>query len=162
MAENNGRLDFIALRDHYEGIGANSKELIFADKILETLFYSGEKQPHMWWEEFEKSLTKAFTIYERYEGRNVYSDQHKLRILIQKVDADFLTSVKTSINLELTRDPVTMTYNQALTNFCNEVNLKYPPQVANTRRTRRINQTDTENSDRGYRTYGGRGGCGGC
>ena len=39
--ENNGRLDFIALRDHYEGIGANSKESIFADKILKTLFYSG-------------------------------------------------------------------------------------------------------------------------
>jgi hypothetical protein len=94
---------------------------------METLFYSGEKQPHMRWEEFEKQLTKAFTIYECYEGRNMYSDLHKLCILIQKVDADFLVQIKTSINLKLTRDPVTITYNQALTTFRNEVNLKFPP-----------------------------------
>jgi hypothetical protein len=137
---NNGRLDFFSLKEHYEGVGANSKELLLADKILETLFYSGEKKPHMWWEEFEKQLTKAFTIYEKYEGRDVYSDLHKLRILSRKVNADFLQAIKTSINLELTRMPVTITYDQALTNFRNEVNLKFPPQLGNdNRRTRRIN-----------------------
>ena len=161
--QNNGRLDFISLKEHYEGIGANSKELIMADKTMETLFYSGEKQPHMWWEEFEKQLTKAFVIYERHEGRNVYSDLHKLRILIRKVDADFLKHIKTSINLELTRDPVTITYEQALTTFRNEVNLKFPPQVANARRVRRINEMDSyydgyhHNGGYGRGYYGGRG-----
>ena len=151
--QNNGRLAFIALRDHYEGIGANSRELLIADKTMETLFYSGEKQPHMWWEEFEKQLTKAFTIYERYEGRHVYSDLHKLRILIRKVDADFLAHTKTSINIELTRDPVTITYDQALTTFRNEVNLKFPPQVANMRRTRRINEMGTYYDRYSYTGY---------
>ena len=149
---NNGRLDFIALRDHYEGVGANSRDLITADKILDTLFYTGEKQPHMWWEEFETQLTKAFTIYERYEGRAVYSDLHKLRMLIRKVNADFLAQTKTSINIELTREPVTMTFDRALTTFRNEVNLKFPPQVGNARRTRRINEMDS-NYD-GYNSYG--------
>ena len=119
-SEINGRLDFITLKEHYKGVDANSKELIFADKTLETLLYTGEKPPHMWWEEFEKLLTKSFTIYERYEGRHVYSNLHKIHILICKVDADFLKSIKTTINLELTRDPVTITYDQALTTFRNE------------------------------------------
>lgn len=146
----NGRLDFIALRDHYAGVGANAKELIFADKNLETLFYTGEKQPHMWWEEFEKLLTKSFTIYERYEGRHVYSDLHKLRILIRKVNADFLQSIKTTINLELTKSPITITYDQALTTFRNEVSLKFPPQLGSNQRTRRINQMDSGYDNQSY------------
>ena len=158
--QNNGRLDFIALREHYEGVGANSRDLLAADKILDTLHYTGERQPHMWWEEFEKQLTKAFTIYERHEGRTVYSDLHKLRTLIRKVDADFLMQVKSSINIELTRDPVTMTFDRALTTFRNEVNLKFPPQVGNTRRTRRINEMESMYDiygDYGSGYYGGRG-----
>ena len=31
-----------------------------ADKILHELNYTGEKKPHMWWNEFEKQLTSAF------------------------------------------------------------------------------------------------------
>ena len=155
--QKNGRLDFVALKEHYEGIGANLKDLISADRTMETLFYSGEKQPHMWWEEFEKQLTKSFTIYERHEGRNVYSDLHKLRILIRKIDADFLTQIKSSINLELTRDPVTITYDQALTTFRNEVNLKFPPQVGNARRTRRINEMDSSYDGYQYGDNYGRG-----
>ena len=57
---NDGRLDFVALKEHYEGVGIHSLDLVKADKVLDSLFYSGEKKPHMWWEEFEKQLTKAF------------------------------------------------------------------------------------------------------
>ena len=153
-SEIKGRLDFIALKEHYKGVGANSKELIFAGKTLETLFYTGEKPPHMWWEEFEKLLTKSFTIYERYEGRHVYSDLHKIRILIRKVDADFLKSIKITINLELTRNPVTITYDQALTTFRNEVNLKFPPQFGNNNRTGRINQMDSGYHQQYQGSYG--------
>jgi hypothetical protein len=158
--QNNGRLDFIALKEHYEGVGANLRDLIIANKTMETLFYSGEKQPHMWWEEFEKQLTKAFTIYECYEGRNVYSDLHKLCIIIRKVDTDFLMQIKTSINLELTREPVTITYNQALTTFRNEINLNFPHQVGSIRRTCCINEMDSYQDGHQYNYecgYGGRG-----
>ena len=46
----NGRLDFKALQEHFEGIGINSVDIVKADKALETIFYSGEKKPHIWWE----------------------------------------------------------------------------------------------------------------
>ena len=106
VGENNGCLDFIALREHYEGVGVNSIEMIKADKVLNSLYYAGEKKPHMWWEEFEKQLTKAFAVYHRNEGRQVHSDAMKLRILVQKVNADFLQTAKSSINIELTCDPM--------------------------------------------------------
>ena len=43
----------------------------------------------MWWEEFEKQLTKAFAIYDKKENRQVHSDEMKLRILCKKINADF-------------------------------------------------------------------------
>lgn len=86
---NNGHLDFLALRDHYEGIGILALDVTKAELTMKTLFYSGEKKPHMWWEEFEKELTQVFTIYEKHEGRAVYSNQMKLCTLMDKVDAIF-------------------------------------------------------------------------
>jgi hypothetical protein len=158
-AEHNGRKDFIALKEHYEGVGINAIDIVHADKVIETLFYSGEKKPHMWWDEFEKQLTMSFAVYDKKEQRQVYSDDMKLRILCRKINADFLQSIRTSISIELTRIPVTMTYNQALTTFRNEVNRKFPPQStahAGTR-TRRINQVNQRGGGRhGQRNHGGR------
>eukprot|EP00978_Attheya_sp_CCMP212_P044035 scaffold298303_cov39-Attheya_sp.AAC.1 len=36
---------------------------------------------HMWWEEFKKRLTKAFTTYLKKEGRVVHSEDMKLRTI---------------------------------------------------------------------------------
>jgi hypothetical protein len=115
----------------------------------------------MWWEEHEKQLTKAFTIYKKCEGREVYSDLHKLRILTCKVNAEFLQAMKTTINLELTKEPVTITYKQALTNFRNEVNLKFPPHLGQDNRwLRHIQQLQGRGRGRGNGQGGwfGRGG----
>ena len=46
-SEINGRLDFIALREHYEGVGINSIKIIKADKTIESLFFAEEKKPDM-------------------------------------------------------------------------------------------------------------------
>ena len=88
----------------------------------------------------------------------------KLRILNRKITADFLAATKASINLELARDPITMTYEQALAAFRNQVNQKFPPDIStsNNARTRRINQViiggSRENQGRGPgRGRGGRG-----
>ena len=109
----------------------------------------------MWWEEFEKQLTAAFASYDKKEKRQVYSDEMKLRILIKKINADFLGSAKAGVNIELTRPNITMTYEQALQMFRNVVNVKFPPDMGGTKRPRRqINET----SRRGGR--GGRGGRG--
>ena len=64
---NNGRADYIALKDHFEGVGVNALEITRAEEIIRTLFYTGEKKPHMWWSEFEKELSRAFAIYDRVE-----------------------------------------------------------------------------------------------
>ena len=46
-AQANGRVDFMALRDHYEGVGANAKAIVKAEDNITNMFYSGEKKPHM-------------------------------------------------------------------------------------------------------------------
>ena len=50
--QQNGRPDFIALRNHYKGIGVHSINVVQADKVIYDLFYVGEKNPHTWWDEF--------------------------------------------------------------------------------------------------------------
>ena len=157
----NGRLEFKALKDHYAGVGVHSKDILQADKIIKDLFYGGEKKPHMWWDEFEKQLCKAFVIYDRRENREVYSDSMKLRILCSKINADFLQHTKASISIALTETPITMTFAQALAAFRNAVNSKHTPEMSNNNRTRRINEMSRGGRyGRGRNNRGGRGGRG--
>ena len=44
----NGRTDWMALKEHYEGIGIHAFDIIEAEAILRDLFYSGEKFPHVY------------------------------------------------------------------------------------------------------------------
>ena len=160
--EFDGRLDFKALREHFEGVGINSVDIVKADKALETLFYSGEKKPHMWWEEFEMQLTTCFTIYDRKEARVVHSNEMKLRILCRKVNADFLVQIKAAISIKMTRLPVTLTYEQALSSFRNKENRKFPPEMSNNKTRRNINAVERGGRDggRGRGWFNGRGGRG--
>ena len=77
----------------------NKKDILIADDTINNLFYTGERKPHMWWEEFEKRFTKAFAIYDRTEKRQVYSNEMKMRMLCSKVQADFLNATRTGIQL---------------------------------------------------------------
>ena len=47
---NDGRLDYRALVEHYEGAGVHSVYVIKAEEILKSLFYAGEKKTAMWWD----------------------------------------------------------------------------------------------------------------
>ena len=49
--KNDGRLDFIALKNHYEVVSVHDIDIVKSDKIIQYLFYSGKKNPHMWWDE---------------------------------------------------------------------------------------------------------------
>ena len=49
---NDGSLDFIALKNHYEVVGVHAIYIVKADKIIQYLLYSGEKKPRIWWGEF--------------------------------------------------------------------------------------------------------------
>lgn len=153
-AENDGRLDYRALTEHYEGVGVLGVNVLKAEETLKSLFYAGEKKPAMWWDEFEKQLSHAFTIIHKDQKREVYSNEMKLRILLQKVNADFLQSVKAAMSIELTRVPLMISYEQALMTFRNEVNRKHPPTMSNSNsRSRRVNEVN----NRGSRPSGGRG-----
>jgi Reverse transcriptase (RNA-dependent DNA polymerase) len=161
---NDGREAFQRLTEHYEGVGIHAIDIREADEVLKTLFYGGEKPPHMWWSEFEKKLTRAFNAYVKREGRIVHSDSMKIRMLIDKIKADFLTPTKAQLEIELSRLPMTITYDQSLALFRNMVNQKHPPQVgAVNHRTRR--QVNEVTSGRGGSSRGrggsGRGGRGG-
>ena len=50
--KNDRIIDFTALKNHYEGVGLHVLDIVKAENILQDLFYSGEKQTHMWWDEF--------------------------------------------------------------------------------------------------------------
>ena len=62
--KNCGRLDFIALKKNYGGFGVHDINIFKAENILQDLSYSGEKNPHMWWDEFERLLTKKQSTRE--------------------------------------------------------------------------------------------------
>ena len=114
--DNNGRLDYLALKQFYEGVGANSKAILAAEKDLVELFYAGEKKPHMWWDEFESRLINAFAIIDKDANRVVYTDNMKLRTLNNKIRADFLTHMRTIIQMEMIKVPMTMNFAVAMTN----------------------------------------------
>ena len=52
-----------------------------------------------------------------------------MRILIGKVNADFMETTKASIEIELARKPMTFMYELAIRSFRNVVNQKFPPQM---------------------------------
>ena len=153
------------MRDHYEGVGIHGTDITRAERILNSLFYNGEKKPYMWWTEFEKQLTWTFGAYDLYEGRKVYSDVMRLRTLLGKVNVDFLASQKASIDVELSKVPVIYTYSQALQCFREAVNKKFPPNLMQhnssyRRGGRGIHNINTGRGGRGRGFSYGRGGRG--
>ena len=50
-----GRVDYFALKELYEGVGGNAKAVLTDKKYIQELFYGSEKPPHMWWENLKSS-----------------------------------------------------------------------------------------------------------
>ena len=153
--EKNGRTDWMALKNHYEGSGVYAARITEADHVFENLTYTGEKKPHMWWILFEQKLNAAFNAYVKFENKDYHSDSHKLRILMGKVKCDWMGDVKGSIKTRLQEKPCTYTYQQALQAFKTEVNNKFPP-GSTPNHARRISEASGAQG-RGYGNRGGRG-----
>ena len=47
----------------------NALDIVKADKTLDSILYTEDRNPHMWWRELERILNEAFTIYNRSEIR---------------------------------------------------------------------------------------------
>jgi hypothetical protein len=154
----NGRLDWKALKSYYEGMGMHKIDIAKAEVDIETLFYAGEKKPHMWWAEFERRLNFAFQTFVKHEGREVYSDEMKLRILLRKIKADWLMTTKKAIEVGTANEVKSYTYEHALSAFRNEVNAKFPPGTTQAK-SRRTMQELTGRGSGGGRGFqrGGRG-----
>ena len=160
---NDGREASKRLVEHYEGVGIHAIDIREADEVIKNLFYAGMKPPHMWWAEFEKRLTRAFNAYVKREGRIVHSDSMNIRMLID-IKADFLTPTKAQLEIELSRTPMTITYDQLLALFRNiMVNQKHPPQMgaAQNRVHRNDNEVSSGKTKKTGRGGFGRGGKGG-
>ena len=63
-SKRNGRTDWLALKEHYDGVGIHTRSIIEAEAILNDLFYS-EKFPHIYFEKFEQRLMHVFTVYAK-------------------------------------------------------------------------------------------------
>ena len=63
-----------AFISHCKGTGINATIVSEAEKDIESLQYSGEKRPYMWWNRYELQLTKAFTTVDKIEDQAVYPD----------------------------------------------------------------------------------------
>ena len=87
----------------------------------------------MCWIEFERRLCIAYQTCVKHEGREVHSDQMKLRTLLEKVTCDWLSQIKSYIKVRLYDRPMNYTFVQALQAFNTEVNIKYPPGAIQTR-----------------------------
>ena len=113
----------------YWGVGSHNIHIQDTLEVLRTLLYAGEKPPHMCWSEFEKRLTRTFNAYVKREGRIVHSDSIKIRMLVNRIEADFSTPTKAQLEIVLLRIPMTITYEQSLALFRNMANQKHHPQV---------------------------------
>jgi hypothetical protein len=82
-------------------------------------------------------------------------------VLLKKINADFVSQFKASINIELTNLPVVMMYERALAAFLHEANRKFPSQtLVMTKAKRFINKISRAPSNNRFagRGHGRRGG----
>ena len=155
--QGNGRYDFIALTEHYEGVGFHAVAITKAEDTISNMYCSGEEF-QMNWEKFERELNLAWSTLDKIESRVVYSDERKIRILFQKVkSADFLRTMCTTLESQILSPQHGITYEHCMTAFRNEVRKKFPPEATTNTRSRRIQSTGRRGGRGGGRGRGGRG-----
>lgn len=158
-----GRAAYLALKIFYEGEGLLATDIMEAKRTLTELFYNGEKKPYMWWTKFEQMLNKAYAAYNKAEGREVYSDGMKLRDLQGKIRADFLQSVKDSIDTAIATSiglpNQQMNYTTAMRLYRMRVQQKFPAGAQSTPvgRGRHVRELKTNGGGYGRGGKGGRG-----
>ena len=128
----------MSLKDLYERVGSNPKAILAADNDIQELYYAGEKKPHIWWGEFEIRLTNEFVIVDKDAGCQVHTEESKLRLLNERVCAEFLTTMKMTIEIQMSATPMTMNYSSALANYRNTVNQRFPNESTIKSNNRRI------------------------
>ena len=83
----------------------------------------------MWWNVFKRHFADTVNTYALHESCNVHSDNQEIHILNRKVNVDFLQYTKSSIKIELAKTPVTLNYDDTLTEFRTQVNRNFPSKI---------------------------------
>mmetsp|Transcript_20481 Transcript_20481/g.48185 ORF Transcript_20481/g.48185 Transcript_20481/m.48185 type:complete len:338 (+) Transcript_20481:1-1014(+) len=150
-----GQASWLALQTHYQGSGAYKTNMINAERVLDTLIYTGERKPQMWWLEFARQLNSAFATIEGHDGGRVFTEDFKLRKLIDKIKCDWLDTTISVIRGEACKTPMNYTYVEAMVALKTAVMAKFPNNPSG---SRTICQTHTKhhpkkgpNSHKGFR-----------
>jgi len=131
-----GRIDYQALVNYYEGVGAKKISIREAEKDVCNLYYTGERHPHMWWARVETKIINAFAVIDKEYGYPVYPDLAKLRILQRMVRCDSLKTIKATINYQMSIKDRTIDFTTALANYRNAVDSNISNSI-NTKRSHR-------------------------
>lgn len=89
--QNNGRVDLIALRNHYRGEGNRTRRIADAEKLRDTLHYKSETA--MPFETFLSKVQKMFNLFE--DAGEPMQEAAKVRFLFDKIqNADLTMAIK--------------------------------------------------------------------
>ena len=117
-----GHVDYFSLQEFYEGVGANAKYVLTAEKYIQEIFYRGGKPPHMWWDKFEVKSTNNLAGIDKTAGRQFNTDVIELRMFNSKVRSEFLVGMKTKIDIQMNMELLVITYTSDVFNYCNIAN----------------------------------------
>ena len=136
-----GRKDFQALVDHYEGTGPDAMDLQKANNFIARQYYGGEKSRDMCWDVFEAKLVASFVALERHYGVGQHcSPQYQLDVLMEKVQAPFLSLAKETLEAQRKHGENGLTFAQALKHFRDKVNTIHGPGRPAPKANRRVAQ----------------------
>lgn len=118
-----GRANWKELIAVYQGVGAYKIEVVNAEKTIKTLFYSGEKNGHINWQNFEQRLVKAFSDLDNNTGVRVFDDISKIKLLLEKTASSIaLKEISMSFKRDLGKEDANgITFQQALAEMRNEI-----------------------------------------
>ena len=141
-----GRRDYLALRNHYAGEGNSTRRIADAKRIQATLHYKSERA--LPFSKFLDSLQKMFTIF--YEEKEPLTERAKVDELLTKVQNPALTAAIAQLRFQLNTEGVTFTV------AANHLNAAVS-QTPDYQMARQIKSTTTSNRDGGGGRSGGRG-----
>ena len=124
------------------------------------MVYKGEQRQEYDFASFKTSIKWAFATIHKIEARMVYSDRQMTDILMPKIQAEWLQVIRQQVQGRINRNE--MTFEQALTDFEQGVQSKYPITgiPGSNRSTRRISEVSQGRDDNAGRAGHGRGGRG--
>jgi hypothetical protein len=121
----NGRVDMMALRAHYQGEGNQTRRIGDAERLRETLHYRAENA--LPFSTFLAKCQQMFNLFEQVS--EPYSEAMKLRFLLEKVQ-----SIELKVTIEAIKSAVALDANSyTFTSAANHLSAQIKPRVGNGR-----------------------------